>query len=124
MHLSVLFVPSAVKLMSVSVRKKPLSTQSSRHRPVIAAATTPPPASPPPPPSPPQAASDTADKSCATCGGEKSVPCTNCNAVGFLKIDEEVMWRTCHVCIGHGKLVCPTCQPPDARLPDPYASEP
>lgn len=58
-------------------------------------------------------------KVCETCGGQKSIPCSNCNAVGFISA-EETDWVTCHVCFARGALVCPACQSPDAVLPDPY----
>lgn len=60
---------------------------------------------------------------CSTCNDEKSIPCTNCNAFGFLRIDAETVWRTCEICRGHGILICPTCQPPDALLPDPFDTD-
>lgn len=61
---------------------------------------------------------------CSTCNGEKSISCTNCNAFGFLRVDAETVWRTCHICVGRGILICPTCQPSDAVLPNPFQTNP
>lgn len=61
---------------------------------------------------------------CSTCNGDKSISCTNCNAFGFLRVDAETVWRTCHICFGRGILICPTCQPSDAVLPNPFQTDP
>lgn len=54
---------------------------------------------------------------CQVCSGTRTLPCTLCNAQGFLKVNQNTVWRTCHVCIARGKIVCRQCQGPDAQLP-------
>lgn len=46
---------------------------------------------------------------CSQCSGTGEVPCTNCSAFGFLKVNEETVWRTCPDCIGTGNIQCPNC---------------
>lgn len=60
----------------------------------------------------PQQQQQPAEDPCPSCGGRKTLPCTLCNAFGFLKVDEATVWRTCHICRGHAKIVCPQCAPP------------
>lgn len=54
---------------------------------------------------------------CPVCSGTGTLPCTLCNAQGFLKVNQNTVWRTCHICIARGKIVCRQCQGPDAKLP-------
>lgn len=61
---------------------------------------------------------------CGTCAGLDSLSCSNCNAFGFLQVDEEAVWATCHICFGRGKLICPECQPEDALVPFDFPTEP
>lgn len=65
----------------------------------------------------PIASSDTADPQCSSCNGSGQISCSNCNGFGFLRIDEDTEWRTCHICIARGSLICPKCQPDNAVLP-------
>lgn len=67
------------------------------------------------PSEPPTEASPT--KVCEHCAGQNTVPCTLCNAFGFIRVDENTDWKTCNVCQGLGKILCDKCQPPDAPIP-------